>query len=566
MISESTHASAPRPRLGAALAFSALLIAFAACGDEEAFSTGGSGNWNPTDASAGGDTSWGGSDDNFGDTAGPPPAENEVDFDLRTPEAGERHLFVPSVALDALIAVDAESLQVHLVEVGLAPTIVRALPGDGGAIVLNEGSSDVTLVRHNATPETSFSTRFFPVAAGATRLILSPDGAWAFAFYDERFGEGYARRGGYGSLQDVSAIRLEPGREAVFNLAVGYRPSAIQFTDDDALVLIECENGLSTIRLEDIDADTFLPPIQTTNDIFAPPLEREIVPGPDGTFVAVRDLQRKELLSVDLRNGARNRLELPDFPSDLDITPDGRHLLVPFVALKQVAIIDIPEAFTWTAPTPEVPEEVGENEDPPPPPANPHIRLIDMGAAFGSLALTADARHALLFTTQPGVAAIGMLDIEAATIGVQPMFKDIEAVAIDPRGAVAALMHRRNSGSGSVANQNAWSLLDLGTGYAKLVTVRNAVSMFTFTPDGTELFALVPDPAGAAHEVQRVDTDTFAIRTYGVPDRPTFVGALPRVSRMAISLDNPTGWITFIDTETNEVRQLNSFELNGLVR
>jgi hypothetical protein len=96
--------------------------------------------------------------------------------------------------------------------------------------------------------------------------------------------------------------------------------------------------------------------------------------------------------------------------------------------------------------------------------------------------------------------------------------------------------------------------------------IPNPVSMFSFTAAGDELFALVPDPAGSAHEVHRVTAATFAIRTYGVPDRPTFVGAMPQVSKMAIALDNPTGWITFIDTVTGEVRQLNSFELNGFVR
>ncbi len=543
------------------LVFAGLLVASAAgCGaDESSALTGDPGNWQGADSSSSFDAS-------TGDTSTPsepPPPENEIDFDLRTPEASERFLFVPSAALDALIAVDAATLRVHLVEAGLSPTIVRALPGAAGAIVLNEGSSDVTIVREDAGPPVSFSTRFFPVVPGATRLELSPDGLWAFAFYDERFGEGFGARGGFGSLQDVSAIRLVPGEEAVYNLAVGFRPTAVRFADAGRLLLVECENGLSRVALDAIDADVFLPPVQTTNNVFQPPVEREIVAGPDGSAVAVRDLQYKELLWIDLATGERTRLELPDFPSDLDMTPDGARLLVPFRELQQVAIIDVPDAFTWEAPP--APEPV-EGEEPPPAPTNPHIRLVDTYAPFGSLALTSDASRALIFTTLPGVSAIGMLDLVAEETFIQPMVKELEAVAIDPSGAVAALLHRQASGSGSIATEHAYSLLDLESGYAKLVVIPNPVSMFTFTAAGDELFALVPDPAGSAHEVHRVTTATFAIKTYGVPDRPTFVGAMPQVSKMAIALDNPTGWITFIDTETGEVRQLNSFELNGFVR
>jgi len=538
------------------------IASLSGCGDaDSAFSASDNapGNWQGADTSTG----WSDSSTGSGDTSQPPPPENEVDFDLRTPEASDQFLFVPSAALDALIAVDASTLRVHLIEAGLSPTIVRALPDGAGAIVLNEGSSDVTLVRQDPGETVSFSKQFFPVAAGATRLVLSPDGAWAFAWYDERFGEGYARRGNFGSLQDVSAIHLVPGQEAVYNLAVGYRPTEVQFADDDKLLLVECEDGLSTTYLEDLVKDTFLPPVQTTDDVFVPPLEREIIPGPDGTFVAVRDLQYRRLLWIDLETGGRLSLELPDFPSDLDMTPDGTRLLVPLRELQQVAIVTIPEAFTWEAPTPVEPLE---GEEPEPLVPNPYITYVDTGAPFGSLALTADAGQALLFTTQAGVAAIGMLNVAAETTTIRPMIKELESVAIDPTGKVAALLHRRLSGTGSIAEQNAYSLLDLTSGYAKLVIIPNPVSMFTFTSDGAELFALVPDPLGNQHAVHRVISETFAIQTYSVPDRPTFVGAMPMVSKMAISLDNPTGWITFIDTTTNEVRQLNSFELNGFVR
>ena len=75
---------------------------------------------------------------------------------------------------------------------------------------------------------------------------------------------------------------------------------------------------------------------------------------------------------------------------------------------------------------------------------------------------------------------------------------------------------------------------------------------------------MLPDPFGGAHSVHR--TVDFAVSTIPTPAPPTFVGILPDSSRVAVLLDDPTGWLTFIDVETGAVQQVNSFELNSKVR
>jgi len=561
------------------LALPSLLLL--ACGDDEgaAASFSDVGNWQEVGTA---DT-WSSTDTSTADTTPsdvtpvdtappPPPPETETDFDLRTPEAGDTFLYIPSAALDALIVVDARSLDVHLVEVGLVPTTVRALPGDAGAVVLNEGSSELSIVRPlparaGAPPEPAFSVESIDVTPGANQLVLSPDGAFAFAFYSpSAFG---AR---VGSLQDVSAVRLTSPL-AVFQLAVGFLPSEILFADHDRLALFICEDGLSGIRLAELTQDTFLPPVPTSPDPFLAPNDREIVPTPDGSHAIVRSLDHQALMWVDLQTGALTPLALPDYPSDLELTADGRTLLVPLRTTRQVALVTVPDAFTWTAPAPdptEPPEEADPTEAPdpietPPAPTNPFVRYADTGAPFGSAALTADQRHALLYTTTPGTAAIGMLDLAAAQVVIKPTYKELDAVIASPDGTMAALLHRRASGTGDLANRDAWSLLDLATGYTKLVVTAQPITTVTFTRDASELFALLPDPLGAAHEVQRVDTRSFAITAYRVPERPVYVGALPALSKVAIALDDPTGWITFVDTQTDRLTQLNSFELNGFI-
>lgn len=578
------------------------LVALApACGDDASASFSDAGNWQDVvnDTSAPADTSSGDTwvDPGPDTTPPPPPPEEEVDFDLRTPEAGQTFLYIPSAALDALVIVDARRLDVHLVEVGLVPTVVRALPGDLGAVVLNEGSSDVSIVRPlpavgGVAPDPAFSVETVQVLAGANRLELDPSGRFAFAWYVSPKGAAYAS----GSLQDVTAVDLDPlraGEKRAWNLAVGLRPSQLLFADEDRLALIVCDNGVSGIRLDALTRDVFLPPVPTSPDAFETPLDREIVPSPDGRYAYVRSLNRRALGRVDLQTGALDLLPLPDYASDLELTADGATAIAPLKTTRQVALIAVADAFTWTAPDPDPdpaptdptdpdptdpnaptdPDPADPNTDPsaptdpePAPTPNPFVRLAPTGAAFGAAALTSDQAHALLYTTTPGVAAVGLLDLVAGTTRIQPTPKELEAVIPSPDGAMAALLHRRASGAGELMNRDAYSLLDLASGYSKLVLVPQRVSTVTFTQDSSELFALLPDPLGSAHQVQRIKTRSFAVTTYAVPDRPVFVGAMPSLSKVAISLDNPTGWITFIDTRTDALLQLNSFELNSFIR
>lgn len=553
----------------------ALMSPVLACGDDEGASASFSdlGNWQevgtadtwlPPDVTPGDVAP---PDTTPADTAPPPPPpETETDFDLRTPEAGATFLYIPSAALDALVVVDARTLDVHLVEVGLVPTTVRALPGDLGAVVLNEGSSELSIVRPRPTsagapPDPPFAVESIDVTPGANQLVLSPDGTFAFAFFAPT-----SLAGRVGSLQDVTAVRLAapdgtPLPPTAYALAVGFRPERILFADDARLALVVCEDGISGVRLADLGGDTFLPPVPTSPDPFLAPHDREIVPTPDGRHALVRDLDHMALAWVDLQSGTLGQLPLPDYPSDLELTADGLTALVPLRTSQRVALVTVPDAFSWTAPAPD-PALPPEDQTTP---TNPFVRYADAGAPFGSTVLTADQRHALLYTTTPGVTAIGMLDLATAQAVIKPTLKELAAVVPSPDGTMAALLHRRASGTGELANRDAWSLLDLATGYAKLVVTAQPVTDVTFTRDARELFALLPDPLGTTHEVQRVDTRTFASTTYRVPERPVYVGALPTLSKVAIALDDPTGWITFVDTDTDALTQLNSFELNGFI-
>lgn len=542
------------------LALSAGACGADASGANSAFDANG---WNTPDAvssdtSSASDT-WSPSDTTASDAVAndtyipPPPVETEQDFDLRTPEAGGSYLYIPSAGLDALVVVDATNLAVHLVEVGVEPTLVRALPADHGAVVLNSGSYDLSIVRPVARGE--FTVKTVDVLPDHNRMVLSPDGDWAFVWFDPTVGS----PGGFGSLQDVSAVYLVPGQEVVYNLAVGYRPTEVHFTASGTLVLFFCENGISGVRLAELDGDSFLPPVAVDANPFQKPSDREIKVTPSGDMAVVRDLVvAPRLTLVDLEDQTIRTLSLPDWPSDLDMTPDGSSVVVPMKTTEQVAIVKVPEAFTWEAPAP-----VDENATIP---DNPFVTISFTGSHFGSTVLTADGARALLYTTDPGTQAIGMVDVASGQVGVQPLAKEVTSVLVSLDGRMAALLHRKTSGTdSSLVNVEAYSLLDLDSGFSKIVTVDNAVQKVIFTDDSLELFVLMPDLYGADHLVHRVSTRSFAVIPYATPDAPIFVGAMPSIHKVAIALDNPTGWITLIDTEDDSVDQVNSFELNSFI-
>lgn len=547
-----TLSHAPRRAL-AALAALGLAAGAAACGDS--FGASGEGafadtsGWTPGDTSGPTGDAWMGSDTTAGDAgpdiAPPPPPEDEVDYDLRTPEAGARYLYIPSAGLDALVVVDATTLAVSLVDVGVAPSLVRALPGDEGAVVLNSGSDDVSIVRPDGAG--GFGVTTLRVLPRHNRLELSPDGRFAFAFYDARAG------GVVGSLQDVNAVRLARGDEAALALAVGLRPSDVVFKDEGKLALFFCDNGISGIRLDALEGDAFLPPIAVTGNPFEAPLDREIVVTPDGRLAVVRDLNAPELTLVDLQTAARATLPLPDWPSDLEMTPDGGTVIVPMKASATVAMVSVPAAFSWVA---------GEDEE-----ANPHVTLISTGAPFGAAVMTSDGGRALLYTTAPGTKAVGMLDLAAGQAFLQPTPKEVASVLVSPDGRMAALIHRdAQDDAPDLRGVPAYSLLDLATGYAKVVTVADPVTKVIFTDDSAALFALMPGPPGATGLVHRVSAATLAVTRYTTPMAPVYVGAMPAASKVAIALDDPSGWITFVDTQTGQVSQVNSFELNSFIQ
>lgn len=499
-----------------------------------------------------GEPSGGASADPNDDNYEPPPeVEIEIDNDLRRPALADTLLYIPSAGLDSLVVVDAAALRVDLVDVGDEPVQVKALPGDDGAVVLNTGTSDVTIVR--VTDPGEYTTTTVDVLTRHNRLLVTDDGDWAFAWYKATGLPGDLP----GSLQDVSVIRLTEGEETIYNLSVGLRPASVIVASGRAVVV--CDNGLSIVDLDTLDSDAFLPPVPYHEDPFVLPTDREVVVTPDGTYAVVRDLDRAVLTLVELESGTRKVLSLPDWPSDLDMTADGALVVVPFKNSESVAILEVPAAFDFE-PDPEATLAEGFH-------ANPAVERMPTWHPFGVVELATQGDRGLLYTTEEGILAVGQIDLVTRLVTSRPIAKEVISAVVAPSGATAVLLHRALSGlQAPESTSEGYSVMDLGSQYAKLVLTNYAPTEVAFSPEGDDAYVLLPaaESSGGPHAIHRMHD--FALTSVPVPAPPVFIGLMPDAERVVVLLDDPTGWLTVIHVETGAVEQLNSFELNSRIQ
>lgn len=524
-----------------------LLVLLPACGASSDFASGG--------PSAGGGGSFepeGAADVAVGDVTEPaaePEAfvpEEEIVPVREAPQASDRYVFVASRGLDAVVRVDAESLEVDLVEVGGAPTMLRALPGEDAVLVWNQGTRDLSLVRIDAAGEAGVLTLDAP--SHVNRLEVAPSGDFAVAWYDP---DAAAKGDPLGDLQAVLVVRLAEGSEAVFPVGVGFHPSAVTFVGASAFVV--AESGVSEIEMAALSGPAFAPAIPISADPLADEVDREVLVTADGAFAVVRRGGVAELRVIDLESGAATVLPLPVSPTDIDLTPDGAEAVVVLreaAQLLRVPLLALDETTT-----------------------------IDLAATPAGLAtLTPDGARAVLFSTLPDQEWVGVLDLGSGALAVHAVEKRIEAAIVTPDGDAAILLHTPEPSEGAAATAEGdldafvdaaegYTVLDLASGFTRLQLLESAPGEVLVTPDSSEAYVLVPGKSAAGpHAVHAVDFASTLAVEHPLGSPPVHAVFVPKAHRVAVHQDHPVGRITFIDVEDGTRETLTGFELNGLIR
>jgi hypothetical protein len=534
----------------------AAALLLTACGDDSFADERGS------SAGGGASDATGGSTTPSADTAEPP----EIQFKYLAPRASRDYVFVPNATLDTVSKIDADSLAISTIPVGDRPTRVEAIDFQNTAVVLNQDSDEVSLIRADAliTPSgTSDEEVRLSISPRCNALSISPDGAWAiayFSFANQEEGEPN------GSLQTLSVIHTIAGEEAVFQVSVGFQVRAIQFhnapggdpTDPETiLAFIITDTGLSVLDLRTLAADAFLPVIPVTADPLLDPLDREVYVTDSGDFAISRDRAESSFNLVRLSDGALRSFPLPQPATDLDLIPGEDAAIIVVRDAGLVLEVPIPAAF----------------DDP------AALRPIDGGVETRALAaLDPSGRWLLLYS---GLSERVTLVDRAAdpadpnAVRIIRMIKAPRGVAMSPDGEHALIFHaaqERVDGLSAAENlvreRPGYSILSLTSGFHRVVSAEVEVDDFTFWFDGQASYGFVTfvDEALGISAVERIDLRASTIDRINVGSPVANLGRLAGRPRVWVNQDHPLGRMTFLDVTNGVPRTITGFELNRRIQ
>ncbi len=481
-----------------------------------------------------------------------PPEMERTAEPFTRPAAGRDAVWVASPATDRVVAIDARSLAIEVVEVGDEPTDVATRADTDVAVVLNRGSDELAVV------EALDDVTFYALPGHFNALTLSPDGRYAFCWFDltrARAGEDAS------ALQDLAVVDLDAG--TVHAVTIGFRPRALHFTAAGDVALVVTEDGLSIVRPAGLPPSALARTVPTSADLFAT-ADREVVVSPDGRWAVSRALDEPGVTIVALNEGVPRFVPLGAQPTDLDLLPDGRTALVMLRDAERLALVSLEDAIV----DPET------------------VRFVDFpGHVLGSAVVTPGGDLALLYSTvAPAgvVPQIALLDLETLARVHRPLRKGVAGVSVDPSGRVAFVLHTKEPGEADpaldeatfLARSHGYSLVDLETTFAKLQTTPAEPRGLTFTgaADGEgshAAFVLFDDPAEGVAELQRIDLAGFEVRRWRLGSPPEVAGVLPAVSRAFVTQTHPEGRISFVDlaaaADRGRLETVSGYTLNGRI-
>lgn len=500
-----------------------------------------SGDFNGGGGGGGGAQAPGGNGGGGGDVE----PEPETVVPISVPQAGVHYVFLTDPSLDALVRIDAVTLEVTLIDVGSHPDVVAVFPGTDTVAALSGGSDRLAVV--DAAPGAEVVVRSVPVADGTNAITLAPDGKSAVVWFDAARATGSK----LGPLQSVTLVRLGDEPTSV-TVSVGFEPRGVAYTTDSKTAYIVTRAGITPIDVAKANEASLIPEIAVTDDPQGSVIEREVHVTPDGARAVVRELGAARLIVVDLESGALSVVGLPGQPTDLDLLHDGSRALVVLKTTAQAALVDLDD------PT-------GEGA----------VTLVDLPWAPGVAWITQDDSLALLYTTEPTVESLIALDLSALTTSSILLQKGVTAVATTEDSRWALVTHSRRfdkEGRTTRAQVDAevdksfgYSVVDLKSGFAKLFLTAVDVAAVAFAPEDGKAYVMLPGGTAAGHSVSELRLGPLLESRISLVSPPTHIIPVLAARRMAVPQAHASGRVTFIDTAGGATSTVTGFELNALI-
>jgi len=457
------------------------------------------------------------------------------------PAASQRYVYVAVPSAGFVARIDSVTLAVTPIPVGDNPTTVLAVPDTDTAIVLNRGSDTVSVIESSAD---GAQVTDLDILDASNDLALDPTGRFAVAWFSNRAAESGDR---IGSLQEVSLLNLQSMQ--VFTVTVGFNVRGVTFADDGERLLVVSDAGVSVMAPGAVTADQYVAPTSLGDDPLADVTDREVVASPSARWVLARNSSESGVRVLDVDSADLSFFTLPAIPTDVDILEEQGVALVAVRDAAALALVDLN----------------GEGSG--------AVELLDTTPAPAGVATPLpDGSAALLHTSDPSRSDVGLIGLpEGSILDIFTLRKSIFAVYPSPDGRRALVVHPVEAPvdgasvlEGRVRSSHAMSLVDLESGYAKLMLLNAAPDDVLFSPESDAAFVL-NNAAGVQGTVHWLNLNTFSQTSYTFPLRPDAMGWVAEGRRLFVVQDDAAGRLTFIDADDGAVFEVSSFALNGLV-
>ena len=479
-----------------------------------------------------------------GDAYLPPEVENEQD----PPAAGKRYVYVAVAKQNMVVKIDSESLQVRSIKVGHNPGALRTVKGQDVAVVLNRGSATASVLRSKSDGSDEIKT--LKTAPDLNNLAVAPDGKYAVAFFDVARSKGVMAS--KQTLQDVTLIRLEAGKESSVNLTAGFLPSKVQFASDSSRAFVVTEKSISIIDPAKQTKPSILPTVPLLKDALSEPKPDEVLITPDGKLALLRQAGVKGIRAVDLTTKVITDLALSGEATDLDLTQKGAVAVAVLRQAAEVALIDVPGDITG-----------GGSVD----------SLSTGKYTAGQATITPDGSKAYLYTNATAQEVLLIADLATRRLTVHPLQKGVRAVYSTPDSKTALVVHNKISGTPSskdglesyIDKSHGYSLVNLALGFSKLLLTDTDPGRVAFAPDSRTGYLTLSDASAGKRSVEAMDLASFQVKSIALNSSPVALGVIASTRQVYVPQSHHLGRVTFIDITTLTTKTVTGFELNSQV-
>jgi hypothetical protein len=277
-----------------------------------------------------------------------------------------------------------------------------------------------------------------------------------------------------------------------------------------------------------------------------------------GDYAIARREGTGALLLIDLRAKTYSTTVLSSEVTDLDLvdTATGAQAFAVLRNESKLVRLDVPAGFADPSRRQEWPFD---------------------GGTIGSVTISPKGTYALLYTTATASKDLAVFDlVRQQTMPAPAIRKNIRAVAIAPDEKTALVLHTRTTPSSNSANLTqeeiddqsyGYTMVDLASGYAKLLVTQADPAPFTITPDSSHAFVLLRDDKASVRIAQRISLTSFMATDFPLGSPPSSIAALsPASHKVFVGQVYSEGRISFIDWITGDVASVTGFALNGRIK